>query len=618
VSRSDEPFERPAPDAVPLESLLCTEELQRRPAREPAYREENLALVALASALSESPRTILQTLADTILDVTGSDSSGVSLLTADGERFYWPALAGRWTPHVGGGTPRNFGPCGDVLDRNTPLLMKHWERRYAYFTPISPPVVEGLLVPFHVGGTAVGTIWAVMHDDRRRFDAEDLRLLSGLGAFASTAYQTLKSIDALRVEIGERQKAEEVARELATGLETQVRARTHALEREIAERRRAEDDLRRSRAFLAEGLRLARMGNFSWHVDSGEITWSEQIYGILELDEHQPMSRELLASRVHPDDRDVLSDVVRLARDGAAEFEYEPRLLMPDGSVKHLHLIGHRNVHHDGHVEYIGAIQDVTQRRRAEQALAKARGELAHAARVTGLGALTASIAHEVNQPLAAIANNGQACLDLLSQGDAAAQDDVRAGIAEIIEDAYRASAVVGRIRDLVRKEPSIRTTLRLQDVVDAVSAFARHESAAQGVTIRTELPDDLPAVDADRVQLQQVLLNLVMNGMDAMKTTSESQRVLTIRGACDGGDGARRCVVRVCDAGVGIEPGNSEKLFETFYTTKPDGMGMGLAISRSIIEAHGGRLWAERNDGPGATFVFSLPAAAATASRAQ
>jgi GAF domain-containing protein len=142
---------------------------------------ETRALVALAGALAESPGTILRTLAETILEITQSDSSGVSLLTADGKRFYWPALAGRWTPHIGEGTPRDFGPCGDVLDRNTPLLVRHWERRYTYFLPISPPVEEGLLVPFYVGGKAVGTIWVVMHDDRRKFDTEDERLLVLLG-----------------------------------------------------------------------------------------------------------------------------------------------------------------------------------------------------------------------------------------------------------------------------------------------------------------------------------------------------------------------------------------------------------------------------------------------------
>ena len=203
-----------------LESILCTEELSRRPWRPPDYKKENHALVALASALADSPHSILQTLTETLLEVTQSDSSGVSLLMPDGKTFYWPAIAGVWKPHIGGRTPRNFGPCGDVLDRNISLLFQHIERRYTYFVPVTPLVEEGLLVPFYVGGKAVGTIWAVMHDDHRKFDAEDERLMSALGRFASLAYQTLASIDALKCQIAEREKAETAVRKLAEGLET--------------------------------------------------------------------------------------------------------------------------------------------------------------------------------------------------------------------------------------------------------------------------------------------------------------------------------------------------------------------------------------------------------------
>jgi GAF domain-containing protein len=202
-SNDDVPLEASIPDgAVSLESILCTEELRRRPWRPPDYQKENRALVALASALVDSRSNILQTLAETILDVTQCDSAGVSLLTKEdgGKRFYWPAIAGRWKPHIGGGTPRNFGPCGDVLDRNIPLLFRHFERRYPYFLPVTPLVEECLLVPFYVGGKAVGTIWAIMHDDRRKFDAEDERLMSALGQFASLAYQTLASIDDLKFQ----------------------------------------------------------------------------------------------------------------------------------------------------------------------------------------------------------------------------------------------------------------------------------------------------------------------------------------------------------------------------------------------------------------------------------
>jgi PAS domain S-box-containing protein len=182
---------------VALESILCTDELMRRPARPPDYEKETRALAALIQALVDSPYAILQTLAETILKVLDCGSAGVSLLTTNdgGKRFYWPAIAGQWKVHIGGGTPRDFGPCGDVLDRNAPLLMKHVERRYTYFEPVQPRVEEALLVPFYVADKAVGTIWAVAHDERK-FDAEDQRQLVSLARFASAAYQTVISQDA--------------------------------------------------------------------------------------------------------------------------------------------------------------------------------------------------------------------------------------------------------------------------------------------------------------------------------------------------------------------------------------------------------------------------------------
>jgi PAS domain S-box-containing protein len=223
------PLETSIP-AAPLEAILCTDELHRRPSRPTNYEKENQALVKLVSALTDSPSTILQTLAETILAITQCDSAGLSLLTEDGktpdvcgERFYWPAIAGMWNPHVGGGTPRNFGPCGDVLDQNRTLLFKHFERRYPYLLPVIPAAEECLLVPFYVAGKAVGTIWAIMHSDRRRFDAEDDRVMAALGKFASSAYQALIHIEDLKFQVAEREKAEAEVRELARGLEAKIR-----------------------------------------------------------------------------------------------------------------------------------------------------------------------------------------------------------------------------------------------------------------------------------------------------------------------------------------------------------------------------------------------------------
>jgi GAF domain-containing protein len=212
---------------VPLESVLATSELDLRPSRPPDYQVENRALVALGRALANSPHTILQTLTDTVLEVLGSESAGISLVTEDGRRFYWPAIAGVWQPHIGGGTPRDFSPCGDVLDRDAPLLFRHFERRYPYL----PPVEECLLVPFHVRGRAVGTIWAVTQTQTtHRFDREDLRILQSLGSLASAAYQLTESIGALDREHGALRDSQLALRENAEDL---VRFNRAAVGREV-------------------------------------------------------------------------------------------------------------------------------------------------------------------------------------------------------------------------------------------------------------------------------------------------------------------------------------------------------------------------------------------------
>jgi hypothetical protein len=258
-----------------------------------------------------------------------------------------------------------------------------------------------------------------------------------------------------------------------------------------------------------------------------------------------------------------------------------------------------------GRIVHLASI--AVEREQAEAALRQAQADLAHVSRVTTMGEMTASIAHEVNQPLAAVVNNANACISLLPDGDPGL-DDVREALAEIIDDAERASDVIARVRQLARKAPVERIPLDLRDVIADVMALARHESSTRRVTIHTEIPQEPPLVLGDRVQLQQVLLNLVVNGMDAMNTVEESKRVLFIRGHRQTRDGRFETLVSVQDAGTGFKPDEMGRLFEAFYTTKPQGMGMGLAISRSIIEAHGGRLWAEPNQGPGATFHFSLP----------
>ncbi len=547
-SKIDVPLETSLPEgAVSLESILCTEELRRRPSRPADYEKENRALVALRSALADSPRTILQTLAETILEVTQSDSSGLSLLTKEdgGKRFYWPAIAGKWKPHIGGGTPRDFGPCGDVLDRNTTLLFRHFERRYPYLLPVAPSAEECLLVPFYVEGKAVGTIWAIMHDNRHRFDAEDGRIMSSLGKFASSAYQSLELIEDLKLQVAEREKTERALRDLTNSLETRVRVRTEELEQEIAERKRAErrlvaqyrvtqilaetasleeatpkilqalceclvwdlgelwridrvagvlrgvevwhkpsvevprfeaisrdltflpgiglpgrvwssrepayipdvvqdsnfqrasiaaseglhaafafpillgsevvgtmdffsqeirqpdrdlldmmatigsqigqfierkraeEELRRSEVYLAEAQRLSVTGSFGWKMASGEIVWSEETYRLFTLDRTMKPTVEFVLSRTHPEDRDSVQQLIdRVTREGK-DWDLEHRIVMPDGAVKHLHVVAHA-VHDEltGATEYVGAVMDVTAVKESRQALEKAYAKI--------------------------------------------------------------------------------------------------------------------------------------------------------------------------------------------------------------------------------------------------
>jgi PAS domain S-box-containing protein len=257
--------------------------------------------------------------------------------------------------------------------------------------------------------------------------------------------------------------------------------------------------------------------------------------------------------------------------------------------------------------------RDMTDQALAAEALREAQAQLAHVTRVTTLGEVTASLAHEVNQPLAAIVNNANACLGLLPHGRNL--DEVRAALADIVSDGDRAGAIIERVRALARRSSPEKMPLRLADVVDDVVALTAAESATRRVAILTDVGPDLPMVLGDRVQLQQVLLNLVVNGMDAMSAVAEGKRRLEIRGRSDRRDGTPAALLSVQDHGIGLEAGQVDSVFEAFYTTKPQGMGMGLAISRSIIEGHGGRLWAENNQGPGVTFSFRIPAAAPAAS---
>jgi PAS domain S-box-containing protein len=375
---------------------------------------------------------------------------------------------------------------------------------------------------------------------------------------------------------------------------------------DIEDRKRAEEELRRSEAFLAKAQRLSLTGSFSFYSASGEFTWSEELYRIFDFQPGVRVTLQLIGSRYHPEDRHMMEEVTRGIGRGDLDFDYEHRLLMPNGSIKHVHVVAHGTQDTEGiGLEYFGAIQDITQRRVAEAALDKARSELVHVTRVMSLGALTASIAHEINQPLAGIITNASTCLRML----AADPPNVRGALEtarRTIRDGNRAADVITRLRALFSKKAAVTETVDLNEAAREVLALGFSDLLRNRVFLRTEIDHDHPVlVTGDRVQLQQVILNLVRNASDAMSGVNDRPRHLLVRAERDDEGGARLIVT---DSGVGLDPQAIERLFDAFYTTKKDGMGIGLSVSRSIIESHGGKLWAEANHGPGTTFTFSLP----------
>ena len=380
--------------------------------------------------------------------------------------------------------------------------------------------------------------------------------------------------------------------------------RSYGTNIDIEDRKRAEDALRRSEAYLAEAQRLSVTGSFGWRVISGDVVWSEETYRIFGFDRADKPSVDQVLQRVHPEDRELVRGEVNRVAQGDHDFDVECRLVMPNGLVKYLHVRSHRVECESDDEEIVGAVMDVTAARNAQEALYATQAELAHVARLTTLGEMGASIAHEVNQPLAGIVTNAEACLRWLD-GETPNLDEARHSLKRIAYDGNRAAEVVRSIRDLSRKAVSQKAPFDINDVINEVIALVQHELSRHRVSLRTELAPVPPVVLADRVQIQQVIINLVINGIQAMEPVTDRRRKLEIR-ACLGE--ADQVSVTVKDSGVGIAAENADRLFRPFVTTKSNGMGMGLSICRSIIEAHGGCIWIEPNVIEGAAFRFTLP----------
>jgi PAS domain S-box-containing protein len=380
--------------------------------------------------------------------------------------------------------------------------------------------------------------------------------------------------------------------------------------RDITDRKRAEEELRRSEAYLAEGQRLTHTGSFAWSQATREtIYWSEEMFRIFGLNPQEGApSAETFWQRIHPEDLDRTRELLLKTARGNMDYEHDHRIVLPDGTVKHIHAIGHPVLDEKGQVaKYVGTAVDVTERKRAEEERERLRqleAELAHLDRVSMLGELAASIAHEVNQPLSGIVSNGSACLRFLAR-DTPNMEEVREALRDIVRDGKRAGEVIARIRALTKKAATPREKLDLNDTLREVLVLVADEAKKRKVIIRTQFADDLSPVSGDRVQLQQVGLNLIMNGIEAMSGVDQRPRELAITTRNVDADQVQ---VTVQDSGTGLDPNTIGRIFEPFYTTKASGMGMGLSISRSIVQAHGGRLWATVNDGPGTSFHFTLP----------
>ena len=371
------------------------------------------------------------------------------------------------------------------------------------------------------------------------------------------------------------------------------------------ERTRSDEALERSAALLERTQKLSSTCCFSWCVKTDEISWSKELCQLFELDPaDMPVTLDLICSRIHSEDLPVFLEMIEQARTGLSDFEFEHRLRLRDDSVKYLRVVAHQIRDQEGRLEYIGAVQDVTHRRDAEEALAKLRAELARAARVSSLGVLTAAIAHEVNQPLAGIVANASTCRRMLAV-DPPDIDGARETARRTIRDAERASEIVKRLRALFCKKGTSVESLDLNEAIREVVALSLHELERNKVIVRTELAGELPPVQGDRVQLQQVILNLLLNASDAMSGVDDRARQLLIRTERDEENHVR---VNVRDTGAGFDMNAADRLFDAFYTTKSGGMGIGLSVSRYIVESHKGHLWATANNGPGATFCFSIP----------
>jgi len=372
---------------------------------------------------------------------------------------------------------------------------------------------------------------------------------------------------------------------------------------DLTELKQAEEARRRVEAYLTEGQRLSHTGSWAFSAAGFEY-WSSELFQIHGLDAsgHAPSTEEYLRL-VHPDDREAVVQAIRKMLVDHCAFDFTKRIVRPDGEIRFVRCVGNPVTHGGTSQEFVGTAVDVTEQEQLEQErerLRRLEADLAHKNRVSMMGEMAASLAHEIKQPIAAARIDAKVCLRALA-AERLDLEAAREAASRMIKDATRADEIVKRTTALYKRGTTHRERVDVNAVIREIAVLLQQEADASSISIRTELAEGTPVVMADRVQLQQVLMNLMLNAIEAMKGTGGE---LTITSQMREGS---ELLIGVSDTGVGLPADNPERIFESFVTTKPEGTGMGLAIARSIVESHGGRLWAVANTGSGATFLFTL-----------
>jgi len=468
--------------------------------------------------------------------------------------------------------------------------------------PFSAFALSAIAITFWYAGTAPGILAAVLSSIVRDYLFEsntstESRLLFDLVflVFAFLMTRVARVRNQLELRVAER-----------TAALTEL---NDNLKREIVKHHQVEAELRLSEAYLAEAQKLSHTGSWAWSPSSGEIRyWSEECYRVQGFDPKGGLPRyEEFFQSVHPDDQARIAEVIERAVRGREDFEFDYRIIHTGGEIIDARSFGHPIFDPSGDlVEYVGTIIDVTDRRQAEkerERLREAQADLAHASRMTTMGELTASLAHEVNQPITAVINGASTCIRWLTRDDPDL-GEAREAASGVIRNAKRAADIINRIRSISKKGESKRQLVNVNELIGEMIALLRNEANRYSISIRSDLDIGLPEVMADSVQVQQVMMNLIMNSIDAMKDVDRA-RELVIRSRREED---QYLMISVSDSGVGLPSEQANQIFDAFFTTKSHGLGMGLRISRSIVESHGGRLWAANNSPHGASFSFTVP----------